>query len=91
MAEETTENASQETWADWFPGQDDASALLSRDAFLERLRVRGIEAKESDLRFWEYEGILPRPIRRWDHAVKARRVYYPIWGLTAVFLSLIHI
>lgn len=85
VAEETTENASQETWADWFPGQDDASALLNRDAFLERLRVRGIEAKESDLRFWEYEGILPRPIRRWDPAVKARRVYYPIWGLTAVF------
>lgn len=85
MPEDTAEHPSQETWTDWFPGQDDVSALLSREAFLERLHVRGIESKESDLRYWEYEGILPRPIRQWDPAVKARRAYYPLWAIAAVF------
>lgn len=85
MSAEMTDTTTQETWADWFSGEEDASALLSRDSFLERLQARNIEAKESDLRYWEYEGILPRPILRWDPEVKARRAYYPVWAMAAVF------
>jgi hypothetical protein len=85
MPAEMTDTTPQETWADWFPDQEDGSALLSRESFLERLHARGIEAKESDLRYWEYEGILPRPMLRWDPEVKARRAYYPIWAMAAVF------
>jgi hypothetical protein len=74
-----THKPNQETWRDWVPpGIDTPLPLITRDELLARLQQRNIDVKLSDLRYWEYEGILPRPERKWDPAVKARRAYYPI-------------
>lgn len=76
----------QETWRAWaIDDLPEVMPLLNRAQFLERLTQHGIEATEADLRWWEWEGYLPRPERRWDPEVKARRAYYPIWMLAAVF------
>jgi len=58
---------------------------LNRAAFLTRLEHLNIDASEADLRWWEWEGYLPRPERRWDPEVRARRAYYPAAAMAAVF------
>lgn len=76
----------QETWRAWVPDDlPEVAPLLSRAEFLERLAQHGVEVTEETLRWWEWEGYLPRPERRWDPEVKARRAYYPSWMLAAVF------
>jgi len=71
--------------------------ILNRDEFIARLRKLQdapsgeitlapleLNVKESDLRYWEYEGILPKPVRKWDPEVKARRAYYPVWLIASI-------
>ncbi len=41
-----------------------------------------VAASESDLRYWEYEGILPRAVRQWHEG--AVRAIYPVWYLRLV-------
>ncbi len=68
----------RETWRDWLPpGADVPAELLTREQILERLRRWRVEATEADLRYWEYEGILPRPVRQWHKG--ATRAVYPSW------------
>jgi hypothetical protein len=85
MPANTTEKANQATWRDWQPPDvPEPMALLTRDEFLARLHRRGVDVEENDLRYWEYEGILPRAIRQWDAGAKARRAYYPLWMMAPV-------
>jgi hypothetical protein len=86
MPAEATQRSNQETWQDWVPSATvEPALLLTREQFLDRLRGRGIDANERDLRFWEYEGILPRPVRLREPGARATRPYYPLWMMAAVF------
>ncbi len=51
--------------------------LLTRAQVVQALARRGVKVNESDLRYWEYEGILPRPVRQWHEG--AVRAVYPDW------------
>ncbi|MDP9470571.1 MAG: hypothetical protein M3Q71_07875 [Chloroflexota bacterium] len=75
MSGETTPKAKPETWLDWLPAGAPEPELLSRDEVLARLQERGVDVSSSDLRYWEYAGVLPRPIRRWHQG--ATRAVYP--------------
>ncbi len=72
----------RETWRDWLPAGTAAGELLTREQILERLRRWRVEATEADLRYWEYEGILPRPVRRSHEG--AVRAIYPAWFVPLV-------
>ncbi len=81
-----TAAANRETWIDWLSegeSEPDYEDLLTRDELLEDLRRREIEATDRDLKFWEYEGILPRPVRRWHKG--AVRAVYPDWYASLVW------
>ena len=72
---------SQSTWLDWlgpdapFPSADN---LYTREEIAERASATGIDPVSSDdLRFWEYQGVLPRSIRRRHKG--ATRAIYPGW------------
>ncbi len=74
-----------ETWIDWHPKDIPMpTSLLTRDELLERLKAWGVEVETGDLRFWEYTGILPRPVRR--RIEGATRAYYPPWMMSMVRL-----
>lgn len=78
--------STQVTWRSWAPDDlPEVAPLLTRDEFLERLAQHGVDVTEETLRWWEWEGYLPRPELRWDPEVKARRALYPSWMLAAVF------
>lgn len=68
-----------ETWADWATGGPEPAELIDRQELLRRLADQGVKANTSDLQFWEYSAVLPRPQRKWDPAARARRAYYPDW------------
>ncbi len=85
MATEAPAKPKRETWQDWLPPGVPAftpDELMPRAEFLTELRNRGIDASESDLRYWEYVGALPRPIRRWHEG--ATRALYPRVAFDAV-------
>ncbi len=67
------------TWRDWLQLPDDApdQPLVTRDELLELLRMDGVDAKKSDLLFWQTAGVLPYPIKRWHRG--ATRSWYPAW------------
>lgn len=80
MAAEAPTKPKRETWRDWLPaGSPDPApeTLLTRDEVVETLERRRVDASVRDLRFWEAEGVLPRPIRR-SHKGAVRAVY-PDW------------
>lgn len=86
-----TETAvTRETWLDWqhaeAPGEPepDETDLMSRSEFIARLNRLGADVDEGDLRFWEYQGVLPRATKRWHDG--ANRVFYPPWMLATVVL-----
>jgi DNA-binding transcriptional MerR regulator len=73
------------TWRDWMPeGSPEPQTLLTRDEFLARLNAQNVNVDESDLRYWEYSGILPRAIKKWHE--NANYVFYPRWMLQTVTL-----
>ncbi len=73
------------TWRDWQPpGTPDPDELLSREAFIARLNDLAVNVSESDLRYWEGLGILPRGVRKRSNQVT--RVYYPRWLMASVEL-----
>lgn len=68
----------RETWREWLPpARVDPRPLLTRAQLVERLRADGVQVEEADLRYWEYEGILPRAVRQRHEG--ATRAVYPIW------------
>ncbi|MDP9470661.1 MAG: helix-turn-helix domain-containing protein [Chloroflexota bacterium] len=80
----------RQTWQDWMsdaaPDVPEPTKLLTREEFLAELNRIGQDVDEGTLRFWENRGVLPRGVRRWDPAVRARRAYYPPWMLAMVLL-----
>jgi len=75
-------NTKRKTWLDLQPPGAPEPSLLTRAQLLERV---GRDADESDLRYWESIGVLPKPIRRWHNG--ATRALYPasyivgIWNI----------
>lgn len=77
MPAESPPATKRETWRDWMPEGAPEPELLSRAELLDQLKAWRVDATERDLRFWEYEGILPRSIRRSHNG--AVRAVYPKW------------
>ncbi len=74
----------RETWEQWQAPNASAPELLTRDELLKVLNEFGFDVSTSDLRFWEYRGVLPPPVRR-KHAGAVRAVY-PHWYPALVYL-----
>ncbi|MDP9357099.1 MAG: MerR family transcriptional regulator [Chloroflexota bacterium] len=75
----------KETWVDWVKdGAPDPSPedLITRDELIDRLREAGIPITTRELRYWETEGALPRPVKR-SHTGAIRAVY-PTWVLRLI-------
>lgn len=76
----TTSKPKRETWKDWIPeGADEPTQVYTRPELIKELRRANIEAKDSDLRYWEQIGLLPQAVRRWHNG--ATRTIYPEWYL----------
>ncbi len=90
MPTEAPAKPKRETWRDWMreaaPEVPEPTALLTREEFLAELNRLGLDVDEGTLRSWEYHGILPRIVRRWDPAIRANRGYYPGWMIAVIFL-----
>ncbi len=79
-----SERPKRETWQDWIPPvRQDPRPLLTRAQVVERLSAEGVQVAAADLRYWEYEGILPRAVRQRHEG--ATRAVYPTW-----FPDLVH-
>ncbi len=85
MSTEAPAKVSKATWVDWVrdgaPEPDDDD-LLTRDELIDRLHQSGDPVTTRELRYWEAEGALPQPVKRW-HA-GATRALYPSWMLDLV-------
>jgi DNA-binding transcriptional MerR regulator len=85
MPAQTTVKQERITWRDWQPpGTPDPDELMTREEFVARLNDLAVDVAESDLRYWEGLGILPRGIRKRRN--KVTRVYYPRWLMASVEL-----
>jgi hypothetical protein len=88
MPATTGTKAAQETWLDLqrstLPGAPEPRHLLDRQAFLAKLDELDLDVDEGTLRSWEHHGVIPRAVRRWDPAVKARRAWYAPWVIALV-------
>ncbi|MDQ2636811.1 MAG: hypothetical protein M3Y83_08055 [Actinomycetota bacterium] len=73
MASDASAQPDQEEW-DLPP----AGPLLTRDRLLAHAHAHGAEVSARDLIFWESEGVLPRPPKRWHQG--ATRAVYPPWA-----------
>ncbi len=85
MATEAPTRPNKETWVDWVKdGAPDPSPedLITRDELIDHLREAGIPITTRELRYWETEGALPRPVKR-SHTGAIRAVY-PRWVLRLV-------
>lgn len=64
------------TWLDWFPDEPEPTELYTRDQIAEM--ASGIDpVTGDDIRYWEYQGVLPRSVRRRHEG--ATRAVYPAW------------
>ncbi len=71
------------TWRDLLaPDAPLPTELLTREQVLAQLKAWRVDATEADLRYWEYEGVLPRPVRQWHEG--AVRALYPAWFVPLV-------
>lgn len=67
-----------ETWRDWIgPKDPDPDHLYTRDQVAELASRSGEKVTGDDLRYWEYQGVLPRSVRQWHEG--AARAVYPPW------------
>ena len=84
MSAQTTTKQERITWHDWEPEGSPDPEEMTREEFLARLNAIHVDVDESDLRFWEYQGVLPRAVKRWSEG--ANRVFYPRWMLFTITL-----
>ncbi len=76
-AAKTTKPAG-ETWRDWLPPNAPEPALLTREELLAELRAQGLDdVTERSLRYWENQGVLPRPVQQKRDGTF--RAIYPRW------------
>ena len=68
----------RETWRDWLPADAlDPGELLPRSKVLALAERYAAPTDERTMRYWEAEGLIPRPTH--DHAVDGERARYPWW------------
>ncbi len=74
-----TEQPKRETWRDWQDERAPEPPLLTRAEVLALLARWKIAPKveERTLRYWEQEGLIPRPTR--EHRGGVTRAWYPSW------------
>jgi DNA-binding transcriptional MerR regulator len=80
-----TAKENRATWFDDVPDylQDiPPDGLYTRQEVIGSLADRGVDVNEVTLVFWEKQGILPRPVRRWRDG--APRALYPPWAVDAI-------
>jgi len=66
----------RETWRDWLKDKPEPTTLYTRDEIAEM--ASGVDKiSGNDIRYWEYQGVLPRSIRQWHNG--AARAVYPEW------------
>ena len=67
----------RETWRDWLgPDEPDPEELFTRDEMAAM--ASGVDLiTGDDLRYCEYQGVLPRSIRKWHNG--GARAVYPQW------------
>jgi len=83
----TATHTKRETWEGWLP--EDApkqTGLITRDMLVNRLAHEGWTVTSNDFRYWQAEGILPQPIKRWDG--DATRAFYPALMVDVIALLL---
>ena len=79
MGKATEGGDQRETWRDWQDKRAPEPPLLTRTEVLALLERWNIEPKveERTLRYWEKEGLIPRPTR--EHRSGVTRTWYPSW------------
>ncbi len=80
MSTEAPARPKKATWVDWVrEGAPDPrpEELITRDELIDELHRWGVPITTRELRYWEAEGALPRPVRR-SHEGLVRAVY-PTW------------
>jgi hypothetical protein len=79
MAERKTKRSSDDasTWRELLPGGFPEPRLITRTELLSKLSADGVDVTERTLRFWEAEGVLPRPVRQSHQGIV--QALYPYW------------
>jgi len=79
-----TKSSVDETWKTWQEEDAPTVRLLSRAELLAEIEHYHVHppVEASDLRYWEYWGILPRPVRQKHNGTTA--AVYPVWVVTLV-------
>lgn len=75
-----SEKAKRQTWREWIELAESEGAdipLLTRGELLVQAERFGAVVDERTLRYWEAEGVIPRPTR--DHTGPGERARYPWW------------
>ncbi len=65
------------TWRNFLPPGFPEPRLITRVELLSGLAATGIDISERTLRFWEAEGVLPRPVRQSHQGIV--QAIYPYW------------
>ncbi len=65
-----------QTWRDLLPDMPDQQ-LVTREQLLATLEQAGYPVTERSLRYWEAQGVVPRPVNQWHDG--ATRSVYPEW------------
>lgn len=74
----TTSKPKRETWLDWLPSDaPDPLELITRQELARRVSDRGFDVTNEKIGYWEKQGVLPLPVRRWHEG--ATRALYPSW------------
>ncbi len=83
MPREQDREGMRDAWHAWMEGAvGNTSDLITRDELVHRLAAEGIEVAPNDFRYWQTEGALPRPVKRWHNG--ATRALYPVWMVDVV-------
>jgi len=74
----------RETWRDWQVRDAPAARVITRAELLAELKHHKVRpaVTTTALRYWEYHGILPRPVRQKHGDVVA--AVYPVWAVTII-------
>jgi DNA-binding transcriptional MerR regulator len=69
----------RETWPKWLPASvhPEDVPTITREELLARLAKQQIHVTDRELRYWEHEGILPQPVRKYHEG--AMYAFYPAW------------
>lgn len=57
----------KEGWPLWLPADArEQPDVITRHELMDRLATRGIRVTQTDFIYWQTEGIIPKPIKRWQ-------------------------